>query len=136
MLTTIIMNNIFQDTEEGKFAAAAYALTAQEEFGLEWLANHNYTIACALAHLRVLTDARTASAFLIELIQEYVDSDFEYADMDLDFASNEDICIKVVWALSFILQSDLYSEDFFYDRIMNQARSIIPTDDAVHLKPI
>lgn len=136
MLTTIIMNHIFQDTDKGRDAAAAYALSGQEELGLEWLANHNYTIASAMAQLRVLTDPQTAASTLIELIQEYVDGDFEYADMDLGFVHYDEVTMEVVWALSYILQSDFHSEDFFYDRLLAKAREITPEEDAVHLKPI
>ncbi|CAH0447958.1 hypothetical protein SM033_00134 [Vibrio phage vB_VpaM_sm033] len=136
MIETIVYSNIFTDDERAQEIAASYAVCGQEEIGLTWLANHSYSIGCALAQYRVLTSAEQAVELLIDLIQEYVDSDYMFHEVDMSFVGQTHMSIEVIWAISAVLQIDQCSDVFFYERIMEAAKAVEPTEDANHLKPI
>lgn len=136
MISTIIYKNIFQDNERAQEIAASYAVCGQEEIGLDWIGNYNYALGCALAQHRVFTDPETSVELLIDLIQEYVDGDFTFADLNLNFVGQKHISIDVVRTLCAIIDMEPCSEVFFYERIFEVSRNTDAVEDAVHLKPL
>ncbi|QNI21277.1 hypothetical protein [Vibrio phage vB_pir03] len=136
MLTTIIYTNIFQDTDKGLEVAAFYAQEGNQEIGLEWLGNINYTLGCVMAQLRVRSNPTKAVTVLIDLIQQYIDSDFNFADVDTSFVGQDYMSVEVIHALQAVLELDPYAEDWFYQHLFDAAAESEEGEDIEYLKPL
>jgi len=134
MISTTVYNNIFHGNAHGQSIAASYALTGQNDIGLEWLGKLSIPLATAMAYLRVHSSGEDACLFLNLEIDNFLlelSPTNIFCDKDSDVVTTE-----TIQALYFIYESIPNAEGLLISKIYDEVQSTAPSSDAGMLVPL
>lgn len=134
MVSHAILSAVFNTNCEAQALAQTYAITAQQDTGLEWIARQSRRIAKCVAYLTVHQDTEVACLTLnggIRTINRSLEERINFQNGDEDYVD-----VDTVIGLRHVLENDLEGEDRIIEAIMDQITSETGSADSVHLKPI
>lgn len=135
MIENLLFREIFKEETTGSQLAEAYA-GAKEGIEYNKLYAINSRLAKLIAYHDVVTSADETITCVLEAIREYADSSFVLSEDNLDCLSEDEISVEVVNILFVLLQAELYSEDWFAERIIEAIGEATLSEDAEHLKAL